>query len=275
MLEKLSFEIAETPSLYSWNGELLTSKTHKSIIRATDGFQLSSVKNSYNPMYNEDFMETTNRMAEISGFKNAGYSEIDGGRIVLSHLKNDAEGLKIGGNKIKDYLILGSSFDGSYPFFIGTTTVLIRCLNQFSKISKMEKVRHTKSAPKRREELLTGLKVYFAERQKMYNNFEKMMQVEVDETLKQRVIDYVLEISQEDRLAGEVSTRKLNQVELLNTLIGTEATDLGMNLWGVFNGVTKYTTHHIEQRKESFGNIFGNASKMNSRAYNFALEMAQ
>lgn len=273
MLEKLSFEIQESPVLYSVNGEILTSSTHKVIIKVDSNFQLSVMKNSYNPMLNSDFMETTERMKEISGFEFSGYSEIDNGRILLAHMKNNLKDFSIDGNKIEDYLLLGSSHDGRFSFFVGTTTVLIRCKNQFSHITQAEKVRHTKSAPKRREDLMRSLDVYFQARKMMYSNFDKMLTVKVDEKLKQDAIDYILGISKEDRLDSKISTRKLNIMEVLNQDISYEMGDLGKNAFGLLNGVTKFTTHHREQKESIFGNVFGSNADINNRAYEFAMDL--
>lgn len=275
MLEKLTFEIQESPVLYDVNGQILTSGSHKVISRNDNNSVISVMKNSYNPMLNADFMESTERMKEISGFETAGYSEIDGGRIILSHLKNNLTDFEIGGHKIDDYLLLGSSFDGRYPFFIGTTTVLIRCKNQFSKISRVEKVRHTKSAPKKREELMQSLEVYFANRKAMYENFEKMLQYETDDTVKKLAIDYILNVSKEDKLDTEISTRKMNRMLLLDSNMITEMNDLGNNLWAIFNGVTKYTTRELTQKENVFGNIFGNPALLNNRAYEFATNLVE
>jgi hypothetical protein len=275
MLEKLTFEIQESPVLYDVQGQILTSGSHKVISRNDNNSVISVMKNSYNPMLNADFMESTERMKEISGFEIAGYSEIDGGRIILSHLKNNLTDFEIGGHKIDDYLLLGSSFDGRYPFFIGTTTVLIRCQNQFSKISRVEKVRHTKSAPKKREELMQSLEAYFTNRKAMYENFEKMRQYEVDDTVKKLAIDYILNVSKEDKLDTEISTRKMNKMLLLDSNMISEMNDLGNNLWSLFNGVTKYTTHELTQKESVFGNMFGNAALLNNRAYEFATNLVE
>lgn len=266
----LSFEIQETPVLYNHNGEVITSESHKVISKVETGESLSVMKNSYSPMYNKDFMETVDRMQEVSGFKFEGYSEIDKGRIILAHLKNNGD-YQIGDDHIKDYLLLGSSFDGRFPFFIGTTSEFIWCKNQFSKISKFEKVRHTKSAPKKREELMIGLEVYFKNRQKMYENFEKMKTIKVDEEIIKMAKDYILSVSEEDRLDGKISTRKLNQLELLNSSMIIELEHFGQNMLGVFNGVTRHTTYNLKQKENVFGNVFGTASILNNRAYEFCL----
>lgn len=275
MLQKLTFEVQQSPVLYSIDGETLTSKTHKVISKSESNIPLSVMKNSYNPMMNQDFTETTERMQEISGFSFEGYSEIDNGRIILSHLKNNLQDFSINGNKIDDYLLMGSSFDGRYSFFVGTTTVLLRCKNQFSHITQAEKVRHTKSAPKRREDLMKSLEVYFQARKMMYSNFEEMTKIKVDPILKQKAIDYILQVSQEDRIAGTISTRKLNIMEVLDQNISYEMGDLGQNMWGLFNGVTKWSTHERTQKESIFGNVFGSNAIVNDRAHDFAKRQLQ
>lgn len=268
MKEKLSFEIKETPILFDHNGQVMTDTAHKAIV-SENGDLLSVMKSSYNPMYNEDFVKSVERMSEVSGFSLSGYNEFKGGRVVLGFLKNNSDSFNVGGHKIDDYLVLGSSHDGTWPFFIGTSTMLIRCTNAFSQISKMEKVRHTKSAPKKREELFQALQVYFAHRKKMYENFEKMMDIKVDEQIVNDAKNYILQISNEDMLLDKVSTRKLNQLESLNMDIISEMNDVGGTAFGLFQGVTKYTSHTVKQKEEVFGNIFGTVANINKRAYEF------
>ena len=268
MKEKLSFEIKETPVLFNHNGEVITDTAHKAII-TEGGKMLSVMKSSYNPMYNGDFMESVERMSEISGFDISGYNEFKSGRVVLGFLKNNSDTFNVGDHKIEDYLVLGSSHDGTWPFFIGTSTILVRCTNAFSQISKMERVRHTKSAPKKREELFQALQVYFKHRQQMYENMEKLMYVKVDESIINDAKDYILRVSAEDRMDNKISTRKLNQIELLTADMITEMEDVGYNAFGMFQGVTKYTSHTVNQKEKVFGNIFGSVAHTNKRAYEF------
>lgn len=273
-MEKLNFEIVERPVLFTGIDEQVkTLNSHKVILRDDTNQVLSVMKSSYHPMTNGHFMESTERMKEISGFDISGYSTFDDGRIVLSHLKNNLENFEIGGHKIEDYLVLGSSFDGRYPFFVGTSTVFLRCKNQFSKLNKVQKVRHTKSSPQKIDDLYRTLEVYFNNRKKMYENFEKMREVKLDPIAKQLAMDYFLSVSKEDRLADEVSTRKTNQMEVLRNSVFTEINDLGDNLFAIFNGATRYTTHELNTKEKSFGNLFGTPAEINKRAYEYALQL--
>lgn len=275
MLDKLTFEIQESPVLYEVDGTILTSNKHKVLSRSDNNLELSTVKKTYCPTTNEHFMRSTEKMVEISGFEFAGYSEFSDGRVVIAHLKNNLYDSHIGGHKIADYLILGSSCDMRFPFFIGDTTVLLRCENQFSKISKIERVRHTSSCVRKVDELIKSLEIYFKSRKIMYENFDRMINYKIDPHIKNLAIDYVLKISEEDRLDESISTRKANQLEALNLSIWSEMSDLGHNLWGLFNGVTKYTTHTLKQKNPAFGNIFGTAADINNRAYNFSVKQLQ
>lgn len=275
MLEKLSFEIKESPVLYDVDGNRLNSKTHKVLYRSDNGMPLSVMKNSYTPTLNQHFMETTDELQRISGFKNCGYSELNGGAIVISHLKNTQEDLFIGGHKIDDYLITGSSCDGKYAWFLGTTTVLLRCTNQFSKMNQVQKVRHTKSSPKKIDELVRSLEVYFKGRQEMYQNFNRMQDYVVDDEIRDAAILYLLKLDEQEIIEGNLSTRLMNRAETVAMALEHEMSDVGDSLWGLFNGMTYYTTHILKQKEAAFGNMFGPAGQLNQRAYSFALNQMQ
>lgn len=271
--DKISFEVSESPVLFDANGKMMSSKTHKVIFKQETGESLSVMRNSYNVMLNAHFEESVAQMREISGFDLSGYSEFDSGRILIAHLKNNLEDFRIGGHKIDDYLLMGTSHDGRYPFFIGTTTELLRCQNQFSRMSKFEKVRHTKSAPKKREELLKSLELYFSLRRNVYNNLEKLTEIEIDQDLIFAAQDYIMLVDKQDRIDGTISTKKQNKIEILNSSMMGEIADIGMNAFALFQGVTHYTTHKLEQKERVFGNVLGNAAKLNERAYEFVTSL--
>ena len=110
MLEKLSFEIKSAPVLYNVDGTVLNSGSHKVLYRSDNNSELSVMKNSYTPLLNQHFMETTERMSEISGFPIQGYSEFKGGSVVLSHLKNDQKN-----NQVKTAQNKKSNMPGTQP----------------------------------------------------------------------------------------------------------------------------------------------------------------
>lgn len=72
----------------------------------------------------------------------------------------------------------------------------------------------------------------------------------------------------------EISTRKANQLAMLNTSIEKEMTAIGRNCFGLFNSVTHYTTHKKKQKHETIGNVMGGKAKLNDIAYNYCKTIA-
>jgi len=241
-------------------------------IQHNDGNPITIVKESYHVCHNQQFMDLTNQMADITGFPIEGYSEFYNGNVVISHLKNNLENFKIGDNKIEDYIVLGNSHNGTKKFFVGTTSILIRCTNAFSQISNIESVKHTKSAEKRLEELLEAFKKFIEIRKRMYEKFEMFQNVVVDEEIQTMVLRKLLQIKDEDSLE-DISTRKLGQYEMIENNVIAEMDDLGQNMWGFFNGVTKFTSNELTAKHMGFGNVFGMANTLNQRAFALAEEM--
>jgi len=268
--EKIGWEI-ENKNVFSGDQIGLEKVIgYKAIIRNDDGSVLSVMKTSYSPMTNTEYLDIVAKIQEISGFRLAGFNEFKGGRKVLGFLENTRKDFYIGTHKIKDYLILGNSFDGSTSFFTGTSTVLIRCQNQFSQIIELNKIRHTKKIKTKLDEYYAYLDFYFNKRDELYKTFERIGNIKLTEELQEQMINFVLGVKKVT--AEELSTRKQNQIELLRTNIVTEMKELGDNLWGAFNGVTKYTTHEITPRNPVFGNLFGSQADINNRALAFVEE---
>jgi hypothetical protein len=241
----------------------------KALVR-NDNNEVLSVRNeSYHAMTNEAFLKTADKLKEMSGFELAGFQEYKGGRKVMGYLKNTSEGeIKIGEHVIEDYLILGNSFDGSSSFFTGTVTELLRCSNEFGRINTTNRVRHSKSFEQNLTDVLTYIEDHFKSRNLMYTAFNRFGNKIVSAELFDKALDFVLDVD----LTKEISTQKQNQKDTLSSAIIGESNDLGDNLWGLFNGVTKYTTHDVKSKNKVFGNVLGNVNSINQRAYRFCLE---
>lgn len=238
---------------------------YKAIMREDTQETLSVMKTSYSPLTNSEFIEKTQKLSEISGFEVTGYNDFKGGRKVLSFLKNNRGNVDIGGNKMEDYMVIGNSHDGSSSFFVGISSVLIRCESQFSRISNLMKVRHTKNFDAAMEEAYRYFDYYLNLREKMLTSFNRFNSAEINGSTQEELVNFVLEVEKNK----EISTRKQNQIDLLNQNIAREKQDLGNTLWALFNGVTRYTTHEISPKEQTFGNMFGTQGKINEKAFDF------
>ena len=268
LVDSLGFELETQQVAFSHNGEMRLSTKHQIITRSDNGQPLSVMGNNYVPMMVKDFEESTQRLSDISGYPIVGYEEFNDGKVILSFLKNINKTEAVG-MPIEDYIVIGSSVDGTRPFFVGTSTVLIRCTNAFSSINQIDRIRHTKSSPIKREEMYNYFENYLEEKNKIYHSFEDMIRVKVNDSQRDEFAKFILSIPTDE---VELGTRRLNRLGELIDCIQGESNDVGKNVFGLLQGVTKFTTHNMKQTKDTFGSVLGNKSWYNKKAFDRCLE---
>ena len=246
----------------------------KAIVNSSTGYVLNTPKLGYTPLQNSQLEDAARMMAEASGGTVEGFETFQGGKKVLAYVKAENHTGEINGNKIEDYIVIGNSHDGSSSIFIGTSTTLLRCSNQFAKIQRDFSIRHSGQIALKFEEALGHYQKYYAQRDIMHKKFVDMSKVKIDKTLIASLTDRLFDV---DRVAisrdeKEISTRTQNQLDSFNVSLETEMTDLGSNLWGYFNAVTHYSTHSRGasgknyEANNSFGNVVGSNANFNEKA---------
>lgn len=238
----------------------------KAITRSDNHKILNICKKSYTPLSNGMFKDTINEISDFSGFPVDKIMEFKGGKVILAFLKNK-EKLQIADWEADDYLVVGNTHDSSYGAFSGTSSVLIRCMNAFGSISRMDTIYHTKSIISRVDNLVLYYKNYTVERDKMKDTFEKWSDIRVSAEVINKFPEMLLDATENS------STKKMNQVGLLSASIAREIADIGDSYFGLFNGVTHYTTHVREKESNTTGNLIGSNAKMNKKAFDLVAEL--
>ena len=72
----------------------------------------------------------------------------------------------------------------------------------------------------------------------------------------------------------EISNRRLNKLGELIDCIRIEQNDVGSNVFGLLQGVTKFTTHNLKS-EDTFGSVLGRKSWYNQKAYNKCMEFVK
>jgi len=267
LIQSLDWEVKTQPVLYNSNGQIIEDCDYMHISKS-NGQSLSVMSKKYCPLTVEDFSKNVEILQDVSGYSIEGFQEFKDGRVILGILKSSEESTQA---KIPslNYIIVGSSFDGSRPFFIGNSTILIRCQNAFSQITMFDTVKHTKSSPLKIERVQRAFAAYLQDQRSLNDNFEKMDLVKVTPKDKEEFARLVLNILPN----REISTITQNRLDDLMVSINKETSDVGNTVFGMFQGVTHYTTHSITQKEEVFGNIFGTKDMYNQRAYRQALHL--
>ncbi len=248
------------------------ASNYQALHRNDNNQRLSIVKDSYYPITNERLIEITHRLADFTGFKIEGYTSYQGGAKVLAYLKNN-ENYNIAGFDAAQYMIVGNSFDKTKGFFIGESETIFRCTNQFGMLQTHQTVRHTKKAELGLDELVRFYQKFVTQQDATKRKFETWHGIQIPEELKELFIDEVLEIDP-DKVT---STRRDNQRAGLAASVNRECAAMGNTMFGLFNGLTHYTTHVLNAEKV-YGNVLGQPARLNQRVMTIAnrlvLEMA-
>lgn len=264
----LKWEVVEAP-IFSKNQKI---EGYKGIFRSDNGKMLSVCKNTYTPTQNEKFLEITQKLHEITGFPIKNICEVEGGKKTLAFLEC-TEKIKVCGFDFDDYLMLGNSHDGSTPFFMGNSSIMARCNNRFSKEFRQMKAYHTKTNELKIDQLVKYFDLFMSERNNIFSNMDKFSNVKIDKSIKVALMQRLTNMNQEEKVSNEISTRKINLINSIDESIERECSALGDNAFGLFNGITHYTTHVKKTKNEVFGNPFGSQNDYNQKAYNFCLEL--
>lgn len=86
----------------------------------------------------------------------------------------------------------------------------------------------------------------------------------VDTSTVEAFVDHVLEIPKEN-----VSAVKLSHRSSLFDSINTEMAAMGGTAYGLFNGLTHYTSHVLKSSGKMFGNALGHPYHLNQRGLQF------
>lgn len=231
------------------------------IIREDTNTVIGLHTESYHPYQNEQMMELLYRVTKTSGHEllevHSGGTFKNGGRVYVQLKSND---LKLGMDKIEGYITGINSFDGSTSLGFGPSNKTISCQNTFFGVYKgLEKVRHTKSLEIKVEEICRRIDGVIEEEKQIFDNIVKLSETRFDDVIKDSVlrklfdIDKVVDIRDDESL----STVKRNQLSRYYIDLNGELQQKGDNLWGLFSGVTKYTTHSLGKGDNSENKMFG------------------
>lgn len=200
----------------------------------------------------------------------------EGGKVYLQIPMEDEI---VGNDLVKRYATAINSHDGTTALRWGASSITISCSNTFNAASRdlKDSVRHTANMRKAVEDSLRAIKGITEADATLYDTFRRMVDVRVNERQIQKVVDAVVgvDILKSKSVAkDEYSTRRLNQAQDLVTSITREMSYKGDNLWGLFSGVTHYTSHKAG-RTDSRGasKMAGALQKTDQRVYELLTAM--
>jgi len=252
----LNWKVRQEP-LQTASGIVLDD--YRALVREDTNDVLSVRTDSYHPYQNEQLIELLDRVSNRTGLEiSRGGSFKNGARVYIQLKSND---LKLGNDKVEGYLTGINSFDGSTSLAFGPSNITISCQNTFfASFRQLDaKVRHTSGMQIKIDDICYRLENSLDEEKKMFDNIVELSETRFDDIIKDRVIRKLFDIKPEVSLTDvdALSSRKFNQLSKFYVDLNGEIAQKGDNMWGLFSGVTKYTTHSISKNDNTENKMFG------------------
>ena len=244
---------------------------------------INTVKEGYEVSQNDEIVELVLRGMESFGSElevtKAG--SLNGGRKVFMQLAIEGDGV-VANDRIKRYVTILDSNDGSTSLSIGIGDLTMSCSNQFAKFYKQgeAKFRHSASLTQKLKTIPSLIELALSQSLRQIELYNRFSSTPISRDLAHKMVKHVLGfdrvLTSMDELSSK-STRSINVMDKLYNHIDREIEDKGQNVWGLMSGITSYTTHEISVPKRDNARIEstlnGSAYKMNQLALGFSSEL--
>jgi hypothetical protein len=285
---ELDFTIEKCPNFTEFRGERIETGSFALINSQTGEILNDSVGASYGVSQNSEVVDLilggVEKYANELAVKKAGV--IHGGRKIYMQFAVN------GNNKFNDdilerYVTALDSNDGTTALSIGFGDLTMSCQNQFYKFHKRcnSRFKHTASISERMQEIPKLIELALAASMKQVELYQKMFEHEVKASDVDKYVHHLLGHARNitpANMLGEMHTRTKNIMDGIYASIGTEMNGMGadykgkgMNLWGLHSGITRYTTHEMNLKKDKSENarfasvLVGSGYAMNQKSLEY------
>ncbi len=245
------------------------------IVREDNNTILGVHGSNYETYQNFELMELLHKISTSTGLEIHRAGDFNDGGKVFIQLKSDD--LILNGDKIEGYLTGVSSHDGSTSLGFGTSTLTISCMNTFYRALKNldTKLKHTTSMRPRIDQILFGIDKLLIEEQNTFSELKRLSNVEMTPLHQELITKLFFNLENTDKV-GELSTRMKNQIDVFEMDVLREIGEKGNTLYGLMNGLTRYTTHdkYKTSDKSMENKMFGRTGVLEREVYHKLLQFA-
>lgn len=287
--EKTTSEMLSLASLDKWNvrledlsppAHLSSDKNYQYVLRTnpTDNAQtdiLGIVGERYHVMQNEDLFSFGDNILDGGGrWETAG--SLKGGRVVFGALALERETvLDPSGvaDKIKTYLLINTSHDGSISIQASITPVRVVCANTLNLalgsvkrkngIKQSFKIRHTQTASGRIQVARETLGLAH----KYMDSFDIMAKAMIEKEISAKTFNEIILMAypKPETDTKQVVTKWENKVNLINDIYTGEFNGMiAGNAWGAFNALSERLDWHRTSKSGNNESILASASGFDS-----------
>jgi hypothetical protein len=245
------------------------------VFRNDTNFCFGGCREKYTPLQNNVFGEFCLSIADALKLDPSTFDiqQFDGGavRMLTIESREHTIGKKVG-DKVGEYLMIVDSYNGSKAFGIGFGHRILSCSNGMSRLDNQGYIslRHSGDLNQKIKDASSGLRRIQQESELMLLNYEKMMELPANKTILDLAWKNTLDLKPlEYRHIDELPKQTREAAERFELALNTEVANKGNNAWGVFFGVTRYTTEETMRKPERLKAKFvGRLAKSDLKTYN-------
>lgn len=269
---KLNWDVKKIPLFTNEEGGSLQTGSY-GIFRSDNNAWLSTQGKNYVPLQNFDLVSsviTASQNIREFNLDEVHAGQLSQGRKIYVQLPMEDE--EIGNSKVNRWITALNSHDGSSCVAFGSQQTVVICQNTFYMAYKnLTHVRHNMNAKDKLMAMANDLNNSLMEDKLLTEQFKRWVDMPVTPIQIEMVKKSIVSLS-EDKEGEKISMRKQNQLIKIDRAIEQEFSLEGENLWGLFNGVTRYTNHNMslsktrDEIKESL--MVGQGARINKGAFN-------
>jgi len=247
------------------------------IVREDTNQVLSVMGDGYEIFQNHQLMDLLYQISHHTGLELHKSGLFDDGVLVYLQLKSDD--LKLGTDRVEGFLTGINSFNGATSLAFGNSNVTISCKNTYFKAFRSvdSKIRHTASLQIRVDEILKNIDKLLLEEKKDFEKIKRMSETPMTPVMIDLVKKLLFQLDNTDRVLSldELSTRKQNQIARFDMDMDIELKDKFDTAWGVFSGLTRYTTHSASKNeiKNEQNKMVGRTGMIERQIFNEIYEL--
>jgi hypothetical protein len=207
-----------------------------------------------------------------------------GGKVYIQlESPNKIKGIGENRTTVNGYLTGINSHDGTTSLKWGETNIIICCRNTFMAALKMIKnsARHTQSLQDKVEAAIKEVNGMVMAEKSLFDNFIKLSEVPVKRSQVAKVVKSITEVDTtltRSQLSENYTSYAINRTQELLAAIGKEMKQKGETMWGLFSGVTNYTSHVLPVPKRDNARLesiyTGSGYSINNESFALINEMA-
>jgi phage/plasmid-like protein (TIGR03299 family) len=281
----LNWEVKKLPSYVQADKTFIQSK-FMGLFREDTEQVFNHVPDSYQPFQNWELAELLIRVCETTGYTIHNGGMFDGGaKVYLQLMVNEIEGFGTNkGDKIQNLAtaINYHNYNGSGKW--GHTSITISCANTFAAadrhLSKQNTFRHTANMRAKIDATLEELDAINQVQTMVNEGLRRMSEVSIK---REHIIEVGTLITGVDmaltqqELNEKYKTVSLDRMNSFLAAVAKETKEKGGSLYGLFNGVTRFTTHDTVERVEGSraqSKLMGTNKDLDNKAFSKLLSFA-